>query len=43
MKVYEYGSQSLLNISPMFDSYKDDLGGETNKINMEYTCLFEIY
>lgn len=32
MKVYEYGSQSLLNISPMFDSYKDDLGGETNKI-----------
>lgn len=32
MKVYEYGSQSLLNISPMFDLYKDDLGGDINRI-----------
>lgn len=32
MKTYEYGSQSLLNISPMFDLYKDDLGGEVNRI-----------
>lgn len=32
LKVYEYGSQCFLNISPMFDLYKDDLGGETNKI-----------
>lgn len=32
MKVYEYGSQSFLNLSPMFDLYKDDLGGEVNKI-----------
>lgn len=32
MKIYEYGSQSLLNISPMFDLYKDDMGGEINRI-----------
>ncbi len=30
--IYDYGSQSMSNLAPMFEAYKDEIGGEINKI-----------
>ncbi|WMM25711.1 hypothetical protein RBU61_03325 [Tissierella sp. MB52-C2] len=31
-EIYDYGSQSMLNLVPMISLYRDDIGGEINKI-----------
>ncbi len=32
LNIYDYGSQSMSNLAPMFEVYKDEISGEINKI-----------